>query len=63
MDFSVFQSDEKTNAAVERKLLVLSEAARRLGDDAKKLCPTFRGTTFAASEIGCGINTTAYTHH
>jgi uncharacterized protein with HEPN domain len=39
MDFSVFQSDEKTNAAVERKLLVLSEPARRLGDDAEKLCP------------------------
>jgi uncharacterized protein with HEPN domain len=39
MDFSVFQADEKTNAAVERKLLVLSEAARRLGDDAEKLCP------------------------
>jgi uncharacterized protein with HEPN domain len=40
MDFSVFQADEKTNAAVERKLLVLSEAARRLGDDAEKLCPS-----------------------
>jgi uncharacterized protein with HEPN domain len=39
MDFSVFKADEKTNAAVERKLLVLSEAARRLGDDAEKLCP------------------------
>jgi len=40
MDYSVFQADEKTNAAVERKLLVLSEAARRLGDDAEKLCPS-----------------------
>jgi uncharacterized protein with HEPN domain len=40
MDFSIFQADEKTNAAVERKLLVLSEAARRLGDDAEKLCPS-----------------------
>jgi len=39
MDFSAFQADEKTNAAVERKLLVLSEAARRLGDDAERLCP------------------------
>jgi len=39
MNFSVFKADEKTNAAVERKLLVLSEAARRLGDDAEKLCP------------------------
>ena len=38
MDFSTFKVDEKTNAAVERKLLLLSEAARRLGDDAEKLC-------------------------
>jgi uncharacterized protein with HEPN domain len=38
MDFSTFQMDEKTDAAVERKLLALSEAARRLGDDAEKLC-------------------------
>ena len=59
MDFSVFQADEKTNAAVERKLLVLSEAARRLGDDAESFVRAFRGTTFGASEIGCGINTTA----
>ena len=40
MDFSAFQADEKTNAAVERKLLVVSEAAHRLGDDAEKLCPS-----------------------
>ena len=40
MDFSAFQADEKTSAAVERKLLVLSEAARRLGDEAEKLCPS-----------------------
>ena len=39
MDFSAFQTDEKTKAAVERKLLVLSEAARRLGDDAERLFP------------------------
>lgn len=40
MDLSAFKTDEKTNAAVERKLLVLSEAARRLGDDAERLCPS-----------------------
>ena len=39
MDFPVFKADEKTNAAVERKLPILSEAARRLGDDGEKLCP------------------------
>ncbi|MGD0829949.1 MAG: HepT-like ribonuclease domain-containing protein [Terracidiphilus sp.] len=31
--------DEKTQAAVERKLLILSEAAIRLKDDAEVLCP------------------------
>ena len=40
MDFPVFKADEKTNAAVERKLPILSEAARRLGDDAEHLCPS-----------------------
>ena len=39
MSFDVFQQDEKTVAAVERKVLVVSEAARRLGDDAERLCP------------------------
>jgi uncharacterized protein with HEPN domain len=39
MDFASFASDEKTTAAVERKLLLLSEAARRLGEDAETLCP------------------------
>jgi uncharacterized protein with HEPN domain len=39
MDFPSFQADEKTSAAVERKLLVLSEAAHRLGDAAEHLCP------------------------
>ncbi len=39
VDFSAFQADEKTTAAVERKLLVLSEAARRLGDAAERPCP------------------------
>jgi uncharacterized protein with HEPN domain len=29
----------KTVAAVERKLLLISEAAVRLGDDADRLCP------------------------
>jgi uncharacterized protein with HEPN domain len=34
-----FEEDEKTIAAVERKLLVLSEAAIRLGEEAETLCP------------------------
>jgi uncharacterized protein with HEPN domain len=34
-----FRQDLKTIAAVERKLLVISEAAIRLKEDASRLCP------------------------
>lgn len=39
MDFDAFRDDPKTVAAVERKLLPVSEAAMRLGEDAERLCP------------------------
>jgi uncharacterized protein with HEPN domain len=39
MDFEAFREDPKTVAAVERKLLVISEAAIRLGDEAETRCP------------------------
>jgi uncharacterized protein with HEPN domain len=39
MDLETFREDPKTIAAVERKLLLISEAAVRLGDDAERLCP------------------------
>jgi uncharacterized protein with HEPN domain len=41
MDLQTFREDPKTIAAVERKLLLISEAAVRLGDgdDAERLCP------------------------
>ena len=39
MDFDAFREDPKTIAAVERKLLLISEAAVRLGEDAERLCP------------------------
>jgi uncharacterized protein with HEPN domain len=39
MDLETFRADPKTIAAVERKLLLISEAAVRLGDDAEHLCP------------------------
>jgi uncharacterized protein with HEPN domain len=39
MDLNAFREDPKTVAAVERKLLLISEAAVRLGDDAERLCP------------------------
>ena len=39
MDLEAFREDPKTVAAVERKLLLVSEAAMRLGEDADRLCP------------------------
>ena len=49
MDLDGFREDHRTIAAVERKLLVISEAAIRLGDEADILCPdqpwpSIRGT-------------------
>jgi uncharacterized protein with HEPN domain len=38
MDFETFREDPKTIAAVERKLLVVSEAAIRMGEQAVLLC-------------------------
>jgi uncharacterized protein with HEPN domain len=39
MDFEAFRSNPMAMAAVERKLLIISEAAVRLGDQAPALCP------------------------
>jgi uncharacterized protein with HEPN domain len=39
MDLDGFRDDSKTRAAVERKMLIISEAATRLRDDAEVLCP------------------------
>jgi uncharacterized protein with HEPN domain len=39
MDSEAFRQDPKTVAAAERKLLLISEAAMRLGEDAERLCP------------------------
>lgn len=39
MDFEAYRKDEKTQAAVERKMLIISEAAIRLKDEAETLCP------------------------
>lgn len=39
IDFESFREDPKTVAAVERKLLIISEVAIRLGDEAAILCP------------------------
>ena len=39
MELEAFRGDLKTVAAVERKLLLISEAAMRLGEDGERLCP------------------------
>jgi uncharacterized protein with HEPN domain len=39
MDFEAFRSNPMAMAAVERKLLIISEAAVRLGEQAPALCP------------------------
>jgi uncharacterized protein with HEPN domain len=39
MPLDGFQADPKTIAAVERKLLLISEAATRLGEQSEVLCP------------------------
>jgi len=38
-DFDAFAHDEKTVAAVERKLQLITEAAVRLGNQANVICP------------------------
>ena len=39
MNLESFMQDEKTRAAVERKMLIISEAAIRLRENAETLCP------------------------
>ncbi|HEY3627126.1 MAG TPA: HepT-like ribonuclease domain-containing protein [Terracidiphilus sp.] len=39
MDGEAYARDERTQAAVERKLLIISEAAMRMKDAGETLCP------------------------
>lgn len=39
MDETAYDEDDKTRSAVERKMLIISEAATRLKDKAAELCP------------------------
>lgn len=39
MKLDDFMGDHKAQAAVERKLLLLSHAAVKLGDEAERICP------------------------
>jgi uncharacterized protein with HEPN domain len=61
MTFEGFCAEEKTVAAVERKLSVISEAAVRLGDEGPRLCPDVPWRNVRGSATGCGISTTGST--
>jgi len=61
MSFEDFRDDEKTVSAVERKLLVISEAATRLGVAAENSVRRFPGAIFAVSAIGFATNTAMLT--
>ncbi len=39
MDLEAYKADIKTKSAVERQMQIITEAAKRLGDDAETLCP------------------------
>jgi uncharacterized protein with HEPN domain len=39
MDLDAYKADIRTKSAVERQLQIITEAAKRLGDDGEKLCP------------------------
>jgi uncharacterized protein with HEPN domain len=39
MNLDAYKADKKTKSAVERQLQIITEAAKRLGDDADTLCP------------------------
>jgi uncharacterized protein with HEPN domain len=47
MDLEKYKDDPKTQAAVERKMLIISEAAIRLKDSAEAVCPGVPGARFA----------------
>lgn len=39
VDFEAYHADPKTKSAVERQMLIISEAAGRLKDEGERLCP------------------------
>lgn len=39
MDLEAYKADLRTKSAVERQMQIITEAAKRLGDEAETLCP------------------------
>lgn len=58
IDLEVFRKDPKTIAAVERKLLLISEAAMRLASRGQCYVQACRGETFVAWAISFVISMT-----
>jgi hypothetical protein len=58
MDFAAFVAQGPLVYAVQYALLIISEAARRLGPNAQALAPASPGRTSGASGIYCATNTT-----
>jgi uncharacterized protein with HEPN domain len=56
MNFEDFRTDPKTIAAVERKLQVISEAATRVGPNARRTTLGCHGAISAVSVTGCATN-------
>lgn len=59
MNFEDFRANLKTVAAVERMLLTISEAAKRLGPAAETLCPGQPWHKIRGTGTGFAINMTA----
>ncbi len=60
MTLENFREDPKTIAAVERKLLLIGEAAVRLGREARLWSRTYLGAISEIWETFCDTNTTGW---
>ena len=59
MDARTFATNDQVVFAVKYALMIISEAAIRLGDIATRCNPIFHGGRYVVSAIGSGTNTTS----
>jgi uncharacterized protein with HEPN domain len=59
--YAEFIADDRTEAAVERMWLIVSEAAIRLGDRAAELCPNIPWPQIRGTGTGCATAVTRST--
>ena len=60
MSLDAYKADIRTKSAVERQLQIITEAAKRLGDDAETICPVPDWKGFAAWATFCAMVTTKW---